>query len=169
MDTRNRQMNPTQPYIFIHCVDEEGITAVPAALTFADIEFKTSELHYVSGDDRVTINRHGAGIYEITLSACIEKDTGAPTHSVFEIYVNGAALDCAEAHGIVGTAGQHSSVFLKYTIYLDVGDYVQVYASVDAGTGTLETNTGRFMMKGVTMEGWNNRRAGGTIYPFRQE
>lgn len=167
MNTRNRQLNPTQPYIFLHGVDDEIVTSVPIALIWGHIDFKTSEFHYVENDDRVTINRHGAGIYEITVSLCVEKKTANPGHSVIELYVNGVALDCAITHGFMGGAEQHSNAIMIYTVYLDVGDYVQTFVSVDNGSGQIEPSTGRFMMKGISMEGWNNKRAGSSIYPFR--
>ena len=169
MNTRNRLMNPTRPYIFLHGVDDAVVTNVPTALVWGHMEFKTSELHYVEDDDRVVVNRHGAGIYEVTVSLCVEKKTAVPGHSTIELYVNGAALDCAVTHGFMGAANQHSNAIMIYTVYLDVGDYIQTFVSVDNGTGQIESGTARFRMKGVSMEGWNNRRAGTANYPFRHE
>lgn len=169
MNTRNRQMNPTQPFIFLHCVDEHPISTIPAPLDWDHTGFKTSEFHYTEGDNRVSITKFGTGIYEITVSLCVEIKTGAPTHSIIELYVNGVILDCGVTHGYTGAAGHHSNATIVYPVYLTPGDYVQVYASVDNGTGIIEANTGRFQMKGIPMEGWNNKRAGSSKYPFRQE
>jgi hypothetical protein len=75
---------------------------------------------------------------------------------VVQLYVNGTYVCCSDAHGIIGTASQHTSANLNYTIYLNEGDYVQIYLYQDAGTGVVEDDTGRFCMKRVPMRGWNN-------------
>jgi len=162
-------MNPVVPYIFLHGVDDAVITTVPTALVWGHMDFKTSELYYVEGDDRVTVNRHGAGIYEITVSLCVTEKTANPGHSIIELYVNGAVLTCAETHGYMGNTTEHSNAVMIYTVYLDVGDYVQAFVSVDNGSGQIVPATARFRMKGISMEGWNNKRAGSSKYPFRQE
>ena len=168
MNTRNRQMNPVVPYIFLHGVDDAVVNTVPTALVWGHMDFKTSELHYVLGDDRVTVNRHGAGIYEITVSLCVEKKTANPGHSIIELYVNGVALTCAVTHGYMGGVAEHGNAVMIYSVYLDVGDYIQTFVYVNNGSGQIEPSTGRFRMKGISMEGWNNRRAGSSKYPFRQ-
>jgi len=157
---RAREVAPTRPYIFLHGVDAASVTNVPTALVWGNCDIKTSELHYVQGDDRITVKRGGAGIYEITVSLCVEKVTGAPTHSIIQLYVNGSVLCCAETHGFMGGAGQHSNAIMIYSVYLNEGDYVQVYVSQDVGTGQIEDDTGRFRMKGLSMRGWNNESGG---------
>lgn len=159
-NTRNRKIAPAIPYIFLHGVDDAIVTTVPTPLTWGHIDMKTSEFHYTEGDDRVVINRGGAGIYEVTVSLCVEKKTANPGHSVIELYVNGIALDCAITHGFMGGAAQHSNAVMIYTVYLSEGDYIQTYVSVDNGSGLIEPSTGRFRMKFLSMEGWNNRAAG---------
>lgn len=136
------------------------MTATPTAITWGCCPIKTSELHYACSDDRVVVKRGGAGIYEIDASACVEKAGGAPTHSVLQLYINGAYVCCSDAHGIIGTAGQHTNADLHYSVYLNEGDYVQIYISQDAGTGTVEDDTGRFCMKRLPMRGWNNDSGG---------
>lgn len=159
-NTRNRKLAPARPYIFIHGVDDAVVTNVPIALTWGHIDIQTSELHYVEGDDRIVISRGGSGIYEINVSLCVEKKTANPGHSVIELYVNGVALDCAITHGYMGGAEQHSNAVMIYTVYLSEGDYVQTFVSVDNGSGQIEVGTSRFRMKGLSMEGWNNRSGG---------
>ena len=160
-NTRNRKLAPARPYIFLHCPDDEVVTAVPTAIIWSCCPIKTSELHYECGDDRVIVSRGGAGMYEIYASISVEKKTGAPTHSVIQVYVNGTVACCADTHGFIGSnAGQHSNAVLLYTVYLSEGDYVQIYASQTVGTGTIEHDTGRFRMKGLSMRGWNNRLGG---------
>ena len=159
-NTRNRKLAPARPYIFLHGVDDAVVTSVPIALTWGHIDMKTSELHYVEGDDRIVISRGGTGIYEVTVSLCVEKKTANPGHSVIELYVNGVALDCAITHGFMGGAEQHSNAIMIYTVYLNEGDYIQTFVSVDNGSGQIEPGTSRFRMKLLSMEGWNNRSGG---------
>lgn len=157
---RNRTLAPAIPYMFLHCVDETVITNVPTAMVWGHADIMTSDLHYVEGDDRVTVNRDGEGLYEVTVSLCVEKKTANPGHSIIQLYVNGVMLDCAETHGLMGGAEQHSNAVLIYTVYLNVGDYVQTFVSVDNGSGLIEANTGRFCMKGLSMQGWDNNLGG---------
>lgn len=159
-NTRNRTLAPAIPYIFLHCVDEAVVTNTPVALVWGAVDVITSELHYVVGDDRVIINRGGEGIYEVTVSLCVEKKTANPGHSVIQLYINGTILDCSETHGFMGGVEQHSNAVLIYTVYLNVGDYIQTFVSVDNGSGQVESNTGRFRMKRLSMKGWDNNRGG---------
>ena len=157
---RNRTLAPVRPYIFLHGVDGEVVTSVPVALIWGHIDIITSELQYVEGNDRVVVKRGGAGIYEITVSLCVEKKTANPGHSIIKLYVNGVALCCAETHGYMGNTNNHSNAVMIYTIYLNEGDYIQTYVSVDNGSGQIEPETGRFRMKGLSMRGWNNESGG---------
>lgn len=157
---RNRTLAPTRPYIFLHGVDDAVVTSVPIALNWGHIDIITSELHYVENDDRVVVRRGGAGLYEITVSLCVEKKTANPGHSVIQLYVNGVTLCCAVTHGYMGGAEQHSNAVMIYTVYLNEGDYIQTYVSVNNGSGQIEPSTGRFRMKGLSMRGWNNESGG---------
>lgn len=163
VNRRIRKVAPTRPYIFLHCVDEEVVTTVPVALIWGHCDMKTSELHYVEGDDRVIIRRGGAGIYEITVSLCVEKKTANPGHSVIQLYVNGTVLPCSATHGFMGNANQHSNAVMIYSIYLTEGDYIQTFVSVDNGSGQIESNTGRFRMKMLSMKGWDNDAGGSEV------
>jgi len=157
---RARTLAPARPYIFLHCVNGTVVTNVPAPLIWGHIDIITSELHYVEGDDRVVVMRGGAGIYEIQVSLCIEEKAADPGHSIIELYVNGVALDCGITHGYMGAAENHSNAVMIYTVYLNVGDYVQTYVYVNNGSGIVEASTGRFCMKGLSMRGWNNESGG---------
>jgi hypothetical protein len=157
---RARTLAPARPYIFLHGVNDEIVTNVPAPLIWGHVDIITSELHFVENDDRVVVRRGGAGLYEITVSLCVEKKTANPGHSVIKLYVNGVALDCAVTHGFMGGAEQHSNAVMIYTVYLNEGDYIQTYVSVDNGSGQIESDTGRFCMKGLSMRGWNNESGG---------
>lgn len=167
-NSRIRRVAPTRPYIFLHGVDETEITATPTALIWGHIDIKTSELHYVEGDDRVVVRRGGTGIYEIAVSACADRTGGNPGHFNITAYVNGVACICGVAHGVCGAASEHGNAILLYPIYLNEGDYVQTFVSVDNGTAEIEPGTGRFCMKMLSMEGWDNG-AGGTATSDRRE
>lgn len=157
---RIRRIAPTRPYIFLHGVDNAVVTSAPIPLTWGHCGIKTSELHYVEGDDRVIVRRGGSGIYEIMVSLCVEKKTANPGHSVIQLYVNGVALDCAITHGFMGGAEQHSNAVMIYTVYLTENDYIQTYVSVNNGSGQIESDTGRFRMKMLSMDGWDNNAGG---------
>lgn len=162
-NNRIRSVAPARPYIFLHGVDDAVVTNIPIPLIWGHCDMKTSELHYVEGDDRIIVRRGGAGIYEITVSLCVEKKAANPGHSVIELYVNGSALDCAITHGYMGGAEQHSNAVMVYTVYLTENDYVQTFVSVDNGSGQIEPGTGRFRMKMLPMEGWDNGAGGSRV------
>lgn len=164
MNTRRRKLAPVRPYIFLHGVDGAVVTNVPTALVWGHVNMKTSELFYNEGDDKVVVKKGGAGIYEVTVSLCIEKKTAVPGHSTIQLYVNGTVLDCAETHGYMGGAEQHSNAVMIYNVYLDENDYIQTFVSVDNGSGLIEPSTGRFRMKGLPMRGWNNDSGGKISY-----
>ncbi len=168
VNNRIRRVAPTRPYIFLHGVDNAGVDIKPTPLVWGHLEIKTSELHYVEGDNRIVVGRGGTGIYEITVSACADRLTGNPGHFHLELYVNGVACICGVAHGVCGAASEHGNAILFYTVYLTEGDYVQTIVLVDNGTAEIEPGTGRFCMKMLSMRGWDNG-AGGTATSDRRE
>ena len=160
VNRRNRKIAPAIPYLFVHCVSNGAINTTPSPLTWGCVDMITSEMHYVEGDDRVVVNRGGAGIYDMIITLCAEKVTGAPTHVVMQLYVNGVAVPEAITCGYVGGSLEHASITLIYAGYFNEGDYVQTYISVDAGTAQITPHTGRAISRGVPMRGWNNESGG---------
>lgn len=167
--TRNRSIAPTIPYAFLHGVDGGAVTNIPLPLEWDHAHFINSAIGFTANTTRIFIKRGSSGIYEIDASAGIVKAGGNPSECVIELYINGVACECSAAHGSVGAAAEHADAFLHVAVYLDVADYVEIYASVDAGTGTVEGDTSRFHIKAISLDGWNNKRAGSSKYPFRQE
>lgn len=167
---RVRSVAPTIPYAFIHAVNEATITTTPTALEWDHAHFINSSLRFTDNTTRVYINRGAEGIYEIDASCGMDNSGGAPSHGVIVLYINGVAGICCEAHCYISPqGGTHGDCFLHTTQYLRVGDYVEVYAHVNAGTAAVETNTARLHLKGIELKGWDNRHGGSNKYPFRQE
>lgn len=154
--TRSRTATPAIGFIFLHGTTDLEITATPAAITWDHSHIKTSHFAYTDGGTKVTVNRGGAGIYMVYLNAGIAKKAGNPVHSEFTIYINGVAQPCCTGHSIIGAGAEHSDVALIVSVTLNYGDYLEVYASVDAGTGNLEEDTARLIIEALPVEGWNN-------------
>lgn len=158
--TRNRNIAPAIPFVYLHGTADLEITAVATAMTWDHAHFISTDFNFTAGGTRVTINRGGEGLYRLYMNAGVEKKTGNPTHCIFVVYVNGVAVACCENHSVIGAGSEHSDAALITAIQLRGGDYIEIYASVDAGTGNLEENTARWIIEGLPMKGWNNSQGG---------
>jgi len=159
---RNRTMKPALPFIFIHEAESFVVTDTPAPITWGHVLYGTSDFHHSDGDTKVVVRRgiDTEGIYEIFAMAGAVKKAGNPTELVLELYVNGVAIPCCQAHASVGAGVQHSDAVLITAKFLHIGDYIEVYVSVDDGSATIENVTARLMMQALQMRGWNNNNAG---------
>ena len=156
-NTRNRTLRASVPFILLHGTDGVTVTVTPTAMIWAHELYGTSAFRFTDATTKIIIAKGGQGIYEIIASGGVEKATGNPTHAMFVVYVNGVALPCCTADSMIGAGSEHSDVCLHTATYLSAGDYVEIYVSVDAGTGVIEDDTARLIVKAVPMEGWNNR------------
>lgn len=160
---RDRDIAPAIPFAFLHGPTgpiAAEITTVPSAINWIEAHFITTDFRFTNGGSRITVNRGGEGIYKVYVNAGVQKKTGNPTHCEFTVYVNGAAVPCCQGHSMIGAGSEHSDVALITSLQLRVNDYVEVYASVDAGVGELDANTARFIIEGLAMKGWDNDKAG---------
>ena len=159
MTDRYRNPAPAIPFIFLHGTEDLEITTTPTAMTWDHAHFVTSDLSFISGGTRITVNRGGEGIYMIHVNGGVSDKTGRPTYCGFTIYKNGVAQACCSGHAIVGDP-EHSDVALISSLYLKIDDYIEIYAWVDDGTGNLEPGTARLIMQGLSMKGWDNSHGG---------
>lgn len=159
---RNRTNSPAIPFIFVHETDSFIVDNVPTPVPWHHIHFDTSDFEITSGTTEMRVKRGVAtsGLYMIYVCLGAAKKTGNPIELALALYKNGVACECAEAHAIIGAASQHSDAVLITTVFLEVGDVVQVYVSVDAGTATTEDNTARFIISALPMQGWDNNLGG---------
>jgi hypothetical protein len=157
---RYRNPAPAIPFILLHGTIDLEITTTPTALTWDNAQFITSDFAFTDDGTRVTINKGGEGLYMLYLNAGVEKKTGNPTHCEFIVYKNGIETVCCHGHSMIGAGSEHSDVALISCLQLAVGDYVEIYASVDAGTGNLEEDTARLILEGLPTKGWDNNHGG---------
>jgi hypothetical protein len=166
---RERNVAPRIPFVFLYATTGVTVTTTPTPLTYVTPIFINNSFKFVDGSSRLYVGRGGEGLYEITASAGIVAATGVPTRGVLTLYINGTIVLWSTAHSYIGTGQAHSDIYLHGVEYLRTGDYVEIYISVNAGTGTLEGKTARFIVKAITLVGWNNRRGGKYKYPFIEE
>jgi len=159
---RNRDVAPAIPFIYVHHTFSFAVSDTPTPITWEHIHFITPDFSITSGDTRIRVRRGVAtsGVYMLYVSAGAIKKAGNPVQIIIEIYINGVLCECAAAHGSIGAGVEHSDATLITAIYLNVGDYLEVYVSVDAGSATIEDDTARWIISALPMQGWDNERGG---------
>ena len=159
---RVNRPNPAIPFVFLHGTDGYVITDISTAITWDHKHFRTSEFGFTDGGTRITVARGTdvEGIYMIYVSAGAVKKAGNPTEFILQFYKNGSACDCGKTHGSIGAGTEHGNAILIIAVYLHVGDYLEIYASVDAVSATVEEDTCRWIISALPMKGWNNSSGG---------
>ena len=163
VNNRIREVAPAIPLIYLHGTDGATIGTTPTPLPWAHAHFITSDFKFIATGTRIIINKSFKGrIYRVIVQMGAEKSGGNPTAIILQLYVNGVAVDCCTTHGAIA-AGTHGDATLISMIYVNAGDYIEAYASVDNGTVTIEADTARIIIEGLPMMGWDNGSGGSRI------
>lgn len=163
VNNRIRNVAPAIPFVYLHGTDSFSITITPTPLPWAHAHFITKDFRFIATGTRVIINKSFKGrIYRVSAQFGAEKSGGNPTSIILQLYVNGIAVDCCKTHGAIA-AGTHGDAALITSIYVNAGDYIEVYASVDNGTAIIEADTARLIIEGLPMMGWDNGAGGSRI------
>ncbi len=166
MTTRNKSVQAAIPMIFIHGIPPGASLLVfpaPTILNWSHIHFRTTDFNLSGNGQRVIVSRGVAtnGLYQISVSSGAAKATGNPTVYSLALYINGTICECSTAHGSIGGGlSEHSDAVLNTIVYLETGDYLEVYGWVDVGSGVIDNDSARFMITALPMKGWNNSRGG---------
>lgn len=161
VNNRIRNVAPATPLAYLHGTDGFTVDVTPTPLPWAHAHFITSDFKFIATNTRIIINKSFKGrIYRVTVQMGAEKASGNPTAIILQLYVNGVAIDCCKTHGAIA-AGTHGDATIASMIYVNAGDYIEAYVSVDNGTVTVEADTARIIIEGLHMRGWDNG-AGGT-------
>ena len=158
----NNDIHPAIPYIALY--DEDGTQVINGSfLTWDSIKSKTSHFLYSADDDRVQLQLNSSGLYEVTFNVSL---AGSDT-CYFELYKNGTVISESRMFISPIMAGQTiytQSGSIKYVVFLQKGDYIQV-----KGTGVIDgastiANTSRLIIKFLPMHGWDNSAGGRLDY-----
>lgn len=164
VNNRIRNIAPAIPFIFLHGTDEQVITDVATPITWSHSHFITSDFKFIATGTRIIINKTFKGrVYRVFVQVGATKKAGAPSYIELKIYINGVAQPCCLTHGAIGSLGNHGDAILGSAVYANAGDYIEVYARVDAGSATVEADTARIIIEGLPMMGWDNGAGGSKI------
>jgi len=157
------RMKPAIGFLHAHGTDSQSVTDTPTILTWSHIHFICSGLQIADTETRIRVRKGGAGIYMIHAQAGIARASGTPAVAIIYVYKNNALCDCSISHGTMG-AKEHADMTIVYPIYLEEGDYIDIRASVESGTGIIEANTARITMQEIPMYGYDNNKAGKKMF-----
>lgn len=154
---RKREVFPATPFLFLQTRNQYLSWSANANFVWNTEAVNTSDFKYVLGESKIFILT--SGYYEIIYEASVFLYSGAMTEVLFAIVKNGVAIEGSSTYATFANA-YASSVTGHYYTYLNRGDYVQFRSYVGVGGGTIRTeeDTVRFIIKGMSMEGWNNGR-----------
>lgn len=162
--TRYRTPSPAIPSIFLSDTDGEQVFSATGEFhTWDTIRFITSDFHYTTDDERITINRQGGGYYEILFQ--VSWKTEEILREIWsDIYINGVELKNSHVHTYVTGAGgsptyrdQH---VIHYVIYLNYKDYIQIHSESSGSNVTTDPKSSRLSIKFIAAKGWNNSAGG---------
>jgi len=156
--TRKRNLRAGIPYLFVR--DEGGGQTIDGSfLTWDTVVTKTTNFIYPEDANKVRMRINTAGYYEVTFNISLSGNGNA----YFDIYVNGVAQTGSRVYCGPVTSGQdywYDSCSLKFTVFLQNEDYVQIKGTMLTGTGETIANTSRLSIKYVPMHGWDNEKGG---------
>ena len=168
---RNRTVIPAVPYLFLQ--DAGGgqcFDAVGSFHTWDTIGFQTSDFKHIVDNDKVNIIIQG--YYEVTFEVSFYTEQ-ILREVKSELYKNGVLVANSHVHTYVTGAGgaptYRDEQVIHFVLYLSHGDYIQIKTTGSAAGVCTDPASSRLLVKFVEMKGWNNKRAGSTKYPFRQE
>lgn len=160
---QHNQINPAIPYIALY--DAGGSQTINGSfLTWDGIKCKTSHFHYTADDDRVQLQLNSSGLFEITFEVSL---TNGAAVSYFDIYKNGSLVAGSRTYISVVNSGQSNypqSGSIKFVIFLDKDDYIQIKGTDLVGAARTYANTSRLIIKALPMHGWDNSSSGREMY-----
>lgn len=158
-----RLLGAAIPFILVVNANGQAVTAVPAPIIFNETLFKTNYITFTNGTSKLYIARGGTGLYEIHVNLGVAQNQLASTARVV-IYRNGTIVNNTKAKTYIGNnVGRQSHATINTAMYLEYGDYIEIFVSVNAGAGNIEDDSARCMLKFIPMDGWINKKSGRTV------
>jgi len=157
-------ITPAIPYLFTY--DAGGSQSFSGAyLTWDTVIVKTSHFNYTADDDRVQLKSNSSGLFKVSFESSL---TGAGGEGRVQLYKNGSAVDGSISNVYAGSIGQtayKNIIVMNYTVYLEKGDYIQIYADSPAGNEPATiANSCRLKIEYLPMKGWDNSSGGRIDY-----
>jgi len=162
----DNQIKPAIPYLFL--VDNGGGQNLSGNfLTWDSIKVKTSHFTYTADDDRILLSVNISGLYKIKFECSFTDATNGGVAEI-SLYKNGSAISGSQSYSYAGAIGQYaiaSYIGLEYIIYLERGDFLQIYGdSISGNACQTKANSNRLIIEFIPMKGWNNSHGGKTEY-----
>ena len=160
----NNNLTPATPYLFAY--DAGGSQSFNTAfLTWDTVVVKSSHFQYSADDDKIQLQTNSSGLYKVNFETSL---TGSGGEGAVCLYKNSSEVSGSTSWVYAGNIGQttyKNIIVLDYTIYLEKGDYIQIYATTPAGNSpSTIANSSRLKIEFLPMQGWNNSSGGRTEY-----
>jgi len=157
-------IRPAIPFLFLY--DTGGNQTFDGAfLTWDTVKIKSDHFQYKSDDDRISLKTNSAGLFKLHFECSLDVSAG---NTRFSIYKNGSELSGSYSETYSGTIGQtgiYEFVSIEYVLYLEKGDYVQIYGDNINGTdGQSTPSSSRLIIEFLPMYGWDNASGGREDY-----
>ncbi len=155
----NNTLKPGIAFVFL--IDETGgqtFTSAGGLVTWDLTKILTKHFRYTSDTNSVHLRVNTSGLYKVMFHCCYAVSS-ANLEAMVWVYKNGVVETNSKIH-MHADVGKHTMLTLDYVIYLEYGDYIQIYVDTTAGTLTSMANTNRLIIEGLPMGGWNNNAGG---------
>lgn len=161
---RNRVLHSFIPHLFVYdATGGQGFTSAGQFHTWDTTKYKTKHIIYTTDDSKIHIKK--TGMYEIKHDMSIVTYYNGVVITNTYIYINGVLLNGSRVQNSCSAAAQTPTYVacqtLIYSIYLEYGDYVQIYTVTNNATPTYTMpDSSRITVKYIDMVGWDNSRGG---------
>lgn len=157
----NNDINTATPSILLYDVGgSQTINSSGVFLTWDNIKSKTSHFQYTINTDRITLLTNSNGLFKITVE-CSINDLSSSGRTTLQIYKNGVVVEGTYSRS---DTSSHTFVAITFYVYLEINDYIQVYAETNSGTSTTIANTSRVLIEFLNMKGWDGNTGGRLDY-----
>lgn len=161
---RNRTLHSFIPHLFAYdSTGGQSFTNAGQFHTWDTTKYKTKHINYVSDTIKICIKK--TGMYEVKHDMSIETNhTGISKIDTY-VYINGVVVNGSRVQNSCYDSGQGDVVVscqtLVCSVYLEYGDYIQIYSVTNNGDSTYTMpDSSRITVKYIDMVGWDNSRGG---------
>lgn len=158
-------LKPAIPYIFLYD-NTGGQTINGSFLTWDTTKIKTQHFQYESDTNRVELKTNSTGLFEVYFEVSLT--AGAAAVASFDVYKNGTYVDGSRTYiSVIYSQGAYNqSGVVRFPLYLEEGDYIQILGTAFVGAPTIVADTCRLIIKWIPMAGWDNSMAGRLDYKY---
>jgi hypothetical protein len=167
MSRETRKIHPAEPMIFA-LPNDDAVWIPQGSGNFLEwkVEYGTEQIKLLPDEETFEITSIGSGFYQIDVNiTALANDAGSSAY--MKLWLNGVAVAPSETRTYL-FQGYPGILALSYILFLKNGDRINVEAATYSSDLIVPNYWGRFIMRWIPIEGWNNRKGGRNMNTFEE-